>query len=104
MLQIRKEIAFGFPQYIEDKAKQLATAKPSDLSQRTQFDALSLAIDDPHTSEVDDALRVDARPDGGWDITVHVADPSALVTQGEPLDLEAMSRCDWLSVLASWRT
>lgn len=93
VLQIRKDITFDFPQYLEDKAKQLATEKPSDLSQRTNFDALSLAIDDPHTSEVDDALRVDARPGGGWDVTVHVADPSALVTQGEPLDLEAMQRC-----------
>ena len=93
-LQIRGEVKFDFPQYLEKRAQQLAGTAPADVAQRTTFDRLSLAIDDPHTSEVDDALRVDARPGGGWDVTVHVADPSALVAQGEPLDLEAMQRCD----------
>jgi RNB domain len=92
-VQIRSAVDPSFPAYLHDIANALAAAPAPDADDRAKFDALSFAIDDPHTSEVDDAVRVERLPAGGWKVWVHVADPSALVKAGGPLDLEASQRC-----------
>jgi exoribonuclease-2 len=53
---------------------------------------MAVAIDNVTTSEVDDAISIETLQDGGWRVTVHVADPSALVNVGDPLVLEAAER------------
>lgn len=57
----------------------------------TELDAVS--IDGPRTREIDDALSVAERPGGGHRLGVHIADPSAFVEIGDPIDREAMARC-----------
>ena len=61
--------------------------------ERQTFSHMAIAIDDESTREVDDAIHVAAREGGGWQLYVHVADPTALVRRGSALELEAMTRC-----------
>lgn len=61
-----------------------------DLSGVTMF-----SIDDPSTMDIDDALSCEPRGDGpenGWEVGIHIADPSARIEKGSPLDEHARSR------------
>ena len=51
-----------------------------------------LTIDDAQTREVDDALSVDERENGAATIGVHIADPTAFIADGDPVDAEARAR------------
>jgi exoribonuclease-2 len=86
------------PLEISTEARSLAL----DLAQRRSPDpyrhrrvdltALTcLTIDGERTRDFDDALSLEAVP-GGWRLGVHIADVSALVQPGTPLDLEAQER------------
>lgn len=92
-VQLREEIMFEMQEYVHERAAELARNPPQEDFERPDFTELSLAIDDPTTSEVDDAVRIEKIPEGGWRVIVHVADPSAYVHNGDPLDLEALNRC-----------
>lgn len=49
-------------------------------------------IDSEKTRDMDDALHVVAREQGGWELTVAIADPTAYVEEGHAADLEARTR------------
>ncbi|KXS38370.1 MAG: exoribonuclease II [Halomonadaceae bacterium T82-2] len=49
-------------------------------------------IDGEKTRDMDDALHVETREDGGWRLTVAIADPTAYVAEGHAADLEAQTR------------
>jgi exoribonuclease II len=49
-------------------------------------------IDSEKTRDMDDALRVVPRAQGGWEMTVAIADPTAYVEEGHAADLEARTR------------
>ncbi|PMR75498.1 exoribonuclease II [Billgrantia endophytica] len=49
-------------------------------------------IDSEKTRDMDDALRIEPRPEGGWRLTVAIADPTAYVEEGHATDLEARTR------------
>ncbi len=49
-------------------------------------------IDGEKTRDMDDALRIEPREDGGWRLTVAIADPTAYVEEGHVADLEARTR------------
>ncbi|MGQ4877607.1 exoribonuclease II [Billgrantia sp. LNSP4103-1] len=49
-------------------------------------------IDSEKTRDMDDALRIAPREDGGWRLTVAIADPTAYVEEGHAADLEARTR------------
>ncbi|AMD01769.1 Exoribonuclease 2 [Halomonas chromatireducens] len=49
-------------------------------------------IDGEKTRDMDDALRIESREDGGWRLTVAIADPTAYVQEGHAADLEARTR------------
>ncbi|MDN3522517.1 exoribonuclease II [Halomonas ramblicola] len=49
-------------------------------------------IDSEKTRDMDDALRIVPRTEGGWDLTVAIADPTAYVEEGHAADLEARTR------------
>lgn len=51
-----------------------------------------VTIDDEHTTEMDDALSLEALEDGRWRVGIHIADPSELVTPDSALDREALHR------------
>ncbi|MDN3556382.1 exoribonuclease II [Halomonas maura] len=49
-------------------------------------------IDGEKTRDMDDALRIEPRAEGGWRLTVAIADPTAYVEEGHAADLEARTR------------
>ncbi|MCC5884314.1 MAG: exoribonuclease II [Halomonas sp.] len=49
-------------------------------------------IDGEKTRDMDDALRIEPREEGGWRLTVAIADPTAYVEEGHAADLEARTR------------
>ncbi len=51
-----------------------------------------VSIDDEETRDIDDALGLALLPDGGVEISVHIADPGAGLEVGSPLEAEARAR------------
>ncbi|HSH47533.1 MAG TPA: exoribonuclease II [Halomonas sp.] len=49
-------------------------------------------IDSESTRDMDDALRVEPRAEGGWRLSVAIADSTAYVAEGHAADLEARTR------------
>ncbi|WP_148254403.1 exoribonuclease II [Aidingimonas lacisalsi] len=49
-------------------------------------------IDSEKTRDMDDALRVEPRQEGGWRLTTAIADPTAYVEENHAADLEARTR------------
>jgi exoribonuclease II len=55
-------------------------------------DVRAFSIDDTTTTEIDDALSVTPRPDGGWSIGIHIAAPALGIDIGSALDQVAARR------------
>ncbi|MGC3874019.1 exoribonuclease II [Halomonas sp. GXIMD04776] len=49
-------------------------------------------IDGEKTRDMDDALYIESRPEGGWRLSVAIADPTGYVAEGHAADLEAQTR------------
>lgn len=75
-------------------ARQLAQTALPDIyaAQRQDLTHLDIiTIDGERTRDFDDALSLEAVPDG-WRLGIHIADVSAQVLPSTPLDLEAQAR------------
>jgi exoribonuclease-2 len=83
-------IESGFPPPLEEAAEKLTpyahVAGRLDLQNLPAF-----TIDDEDTREVDDALTV-SQKDNEITVGIHIADVSAFVGKGDPLDVEAAKR------------
>jgi exoribonuclease-2 len=66
-----------------------AVACPDDLPQAP---VAAFSIDDATTTEIDDALSLEARAGGGWRVGVHIAAPALGVAPGSELDRIARAR------------
>ncbi|MBY6019009.1 exoribonuclease II [Ferrimonas balearica] len=65
----------------------------ADAAERTDLTELPfVTIDAESTKDMDDALYVEAKTEGGWQLTVAIADPTAYVAMGDEVDLEAKKR------------
>lgn len=81
-----------FPQAVLDDAER---AKPATAKGREDWRKLPLVtIDPPDAKDHDDAVHAEPDPDvpGGFIVTVAIADVSAYVRPGAPLDREALVR------------
>jgi exoribonuclease-2 len=89
---LRYRLRTRFPEEVLDAARaaserSLETRGRSDL---THLDVLT--IDGAGTREIDDGLSIESLPGGVRRVGVHIADPSAFVLPGDPIDTEALSR------------
>ncbi len=64
-----------------------------DLENRLDLrNEIIFTIDGAHSKDLDDAVSVEKKPDGGYVLGVHIADVSHYVRNGTPLDAEAFER------------
>ena len=80
---------------MESQALTVAQNPPADDLASLRQDLTghtALAIDGARTTVVDDAVSVEPVTGGGWRVWVHVSQPCAVVSFGDPLDLEARRR------------
>ena len=75
------------------RVERLASSTCPGDDQRLDLTALaSISIDDAETVEVDDAIALEVKENGGHRLWVHVADPEALMPLDDPLVNEACRR------------
>ncbi len=86
----------GLPTEFPGKVRRAAAAASSrELPPSVREDLRALpafAVDDPETSEVDDAISLLRGPGGEPRLLVHIADVAAVVAPGDAVDLEARRR------------
>lgn len=65
---------------------------PDGLVRDDLTDIPFFTIDNESTLDMDDALAIQPRPEGGWQLQIAIADPSAYVPEGSTADIEAKTR------------
>ena len=92
---LRQRVPIDFSEELLEDARLLNEAPPPDEDEAARRDLtglLSLAIDDPSTLEVDDAVSIEVLEGGKQRLWVHIADPTRYITAGSSLDVEAQRR------------
>jgi ribonuclease R len=81
------------PAVLEESEQRARPASESDLEGREDFRHLPIVTIDGETArDFDDAVYVERRPDGGWQLQVHIADVAHYVRAATGLDQEARLR------------
>jgi len=90
----RSQIPVQFPLSVLEVAQSCLDSPPPDPdTHRLDLTHLKVyTIDDESTQEIDDGLSVETLPDHRQRLWIHIADPTRLVSPGDPLDLEARRR------------
>jgi ribonuclease R len=83
-----------FPAAVEKQTENIPdTVQPGDIGNRQDCRSIfTFTIDPDDAKDFDDALSVEDLDDGKTRVGVHIADVSAYVKPGSPLDLEAQKR------------
>ena len=83
-----------FPSAVEQQTKGIPDAvRPEDIGNRQDCrDLFTFTIDPDDAKDFDDALSLELLEDGKTRVGVHIADVSAYVKPGSPLDREAQER------------
>ena len=89
----RYRISRDFDDDLVEEAKTLAD-KPLDFEdfRRDMRDWTTVTIDAPSTRDLDDGLSCRPTIDGGFELAIHIADPSFFIDADNRLDDEARSR------------
>lgn len=87
-------LPLSFPAEVLAEAEALsATISAEEIARRKDFrNSLTFTIDPEDAKDFDDALSIKKRPDGAYDLAVHIADVSHYVQEGSALDKEALKR------------
>ncbi|RMH22412.1 MAG: RNB domain-containing ribonuclease, partial [Gemmatimonadetes bacterium] len=86
-------IPLEFPPEAEREAERRARLGAGDRAGRVDRTGLHVfTIDPADARDHDDALSIEARGKGVWEVGVHIADVSHYVDEGGPLDVEALRR------------
>lgn len=91
---MREDIPLNFPDLLIKEANAIQTMYKSDaFANRQDLTYLeAVTIDDASTTDMDDAISVQFREDGSYQIGVHITDVSALIPAHSALDEEARNR------------
>lgn len=90
--------AMGIPEQFPDEVMEQANAIADEISAderqgRVDYrDEITYTIDGADSKDLDDAIHVKKLANGNFELGVHIADVSHYVTEGSPLDEEALSR------------
>jgi ribonuclease R len=88
-LMLDRGLRRGFPAAVERAAEE---ARPPEAHRRDLRDLPTFTIDPVTAQDFDDAVSAEALGEGAWRVWVHIADVSAHVPPGSPLDGEAYRR------------
>jgi len=93
-MMIRKhQLPRIFPDKVLAEARAVAHLDPDEAASRRDFRSLPIVTIDGETArDFDDAVLVNDRTDGGYELQVHIADVAEYVREGTDLDLEARLR------------
>jgi exoribonuclease R len=84
-----------FPASAEAEAKAIETQAVTSLADKALVDRRHepfFAIDNPGSTDIDQCMRLEKRPDGGYVVSYALADPAAYIKPGMALFDEAMQR------------
>lgn len=81
-----------FPEDCMKQAREVAKDVPSPDGRLDLRNELIITIDGADSKDLDDAISLKRLPNGNWELGVHIADVSHYVTEGSPLDREALER------------
>lgn len=88
-------IPTDFPLSVREQAQAVSEKGicPEDYKNRLDLtQALIFTIDGADAKDLDDAVSITPKAEGGWELGVHIADVSHYVQAGTPMDKEAMER------------
>jgi ribonuclease R len=93
-MMIRKhQLPRVFPENVLAEARAVAHLDQAEADSRRDFRSLPIVTIDGETArDFDDAVLVTERPDGGYELQVHIADVAEYVRPSTDLDLEARLR------------
>ena len=93
-MMIRKhQLPRIFPENVLAEARRVAHLDGEEVARRHDFRGLPIVTIDGETArDFDDAVLVEERADGGYELQVHIADVAEYVRAGTDLDLEARLR------------
>ena len=93
-MMIRKhQLPRVFPEKVLAEARAVAVIDQVEVNRRRDFRELPIVTIDGETArDFDDAVLVNDRTDGGFELQVHIADVAEYVGAGTDLDLEARIR------------
>lgn len=86
----------AFPQDVIEEAEKFGkTVKKKQHQDRVDLQSQPCVTIDPTTAkDFDDALYINKKPNGHFELFVHIADVAAYVKENSRLDAEAISRCN----------
>ncbi len=87
------DLPTSFPPEVEAAA---TSASDSAGARRDASDIALVTVDPPGSMDLDQALHLADRPDGGWRVNYAIADVAALAAPGGPVDIEARARGETL--------
>jgi ribonuclease R len=94
-LMLSRGLARRFPPGVEraaDEARQVVEERDPAPARRDLRDLATFTIDPVSARDFDDAISCEETGEGSWRVWVHIADVTAYVRPGSPLDREAHRR------------
>jgi ribonuclease R len=91
-LMLHRGLTRCFPDAVERAAREAGEAQAAQVARRDLRDLPTFTVDPVSAKDFDDAISAQELGEGTWRVWVHIADVSAYVRPGSPIDREAYRR------------